>query len=152
VIRKAIHQFKYQGLKALAQPLAELLDNYWRALPPACDVVVPVPLHPRRQRQRGYNHSGLLARKLGGLIGLPVMEGYLLRHRDTAPQARTAGAEERRENVAEAFLCRDQRLEGKRILLIDDVCTTGATLDACARALRSAGAASVWGLTLAREV
>ncbi|MFQ5826404.1 MAG: double zinc ribbon domain-containing protein [Dehalococcoidia bacterium] len=152
VIRKAIHQFKYQGLKALAQPLAELLDENWRARPSACDVVVPVPLHPRRQRQRGYNHAGLLARKLEGLIGLPVVEGCLLRRRDTAPQARTAGAEERRANVAEVFLCRDQRLEGKRILLIDDVCTTGATLDACARALRSAGAASVWGLTLAREI
>ncbi|MEE8471583.1 MAG: ComF family protein [Dehalococcoidia bacterium] len=152
VMRKAIHQFKYQGLKAAAHPLAELLVDYWRAHRPACDVLVPVPLHPRRRRQRGYNPSGLLARRMAGLTGLPVEEGCLLRRRDTAPQARTAGVEARHENMSGAFLCRDKRLGGNRVLLIDDVCTTGATLDACARALKSAGAASVRGLTLAREI
>ncbi|MEW6034100.1 MAG: phosphoribosyltransferase family protein [Chloroflexota bacterium] len=110
-----------------------------------------VPLHPRRLRERGYNQSSLLARGLGQATGLPVDKGTLLRLRDTPPQARTASAEERLQNVVGAFSCRDRLLQGKRVLLIDDVCTSGATLDACATALKRMGASSVWGLTLARE-
>jgi predicted amidophosphoribosyltransferase len=85
------------------------------------------------------------------LTGLPVVEGSLLRQRDTIPQARTASAAERRSNVRDAFACQ-QELQGMRVLLIDDVCTTGATLDACATALRAAGAGSIWGLTVATEM
>lgn len=85
------------------------------------------------------------------LTTLPLVEGCLIRLRNTASQARAAGAEERRKNVEGAFECLDGRLQGKQVLLIDDVCTTGATLEACAIALKAKGAISVWGLTLARE-
>jgi competence protein ComFC len=151
VIRQAIHQLKYRNLRALAGRLAQLLNEYRLSFPVPGEVLIPVPLHPRRLRERGYNQSRLLAKELGKLAGLPVVTDCLVRERPTAPQARTASVGERRGNVAGAFACR-RRLEGKPVILIDDVSTSGATLDACARALKQAGAASVWGLVLAREI
>ncbi len=150
-VREAILQLKYKNLKAIAAPFSQLLADYLKANPLPAEVLVPVPLHPRQLRERGYNQSALLAKELAKIYELPVVEGALLRLRNTAPQARTASAEERKNNVQEAFGCGDQRLEGRHVLLIDDVCTTGATLDSCAVALKAAGAASVWGLTVARE-
>jgi len=150
--RQAILSLKYKNVKALAAPLARLMKEYLCAHPLPADALTPVPLHPRRLRERGYNQSSLLAGELSKLTSLPLVEGSLLRLKNTPPQARTKSAEERRSNVAGAFTCRDGRLEGRRVLLIDDVCTSGATLDSCAAALKAAGAASVWGLTLAREV
>ncbi len=151
-MRQAILQFKYHNFKALALPLAQLLAEYLAAKPLPAENIVPVPLHPRRLRGRGYNQSALLAWELGKLTNLTVVEDTLLRLRDTPAQVKAPSAEIRRNNVAGVFACRDRKLEGKQILLIDDVCTTGATLDSCAIALNRAGASSVWGLTLAREV
>ena len=150
-VRQAILQFKYKNVKALAAPLAQLMAEYLCTHPLPAEVLVPVPLHPRRLRERGYNQSSLLARELGKLACFPTVEGSLVRLKNTPPQTRTKSAEERQSNVAGAFICRDQRLGGRRILLIDDVCTLSATLEACATALKAAGATSVWGLTLARE-
>jgi len=150
-VREAVHALKYNHLSALARPMGEILAAYLKAEALPVDLVVPVPLFGRRQRLRGYNQSALLGREVGRLRGLPVAEGGLARRRDTAPQARSVDAEARRRNVAGAFVADRQRVEGRRLLLIDDVMTTGATLDACAQALRQAGAASVWALTFARE-
>jgi ComF family protein len=152
VLRQAIHRFKYGGFKALSAPLAELLARNLESRPLPGEVLVPVPLHPLRLRDRGYNQSGLLAREMGRLTGLAVEEQTLFRHRNSRAQARTPEAEERRGNVSDAFGCRGHTLRGKRVILIDDVCTTGATLNSCAVALKTAGAASVWGLALAREI
>ncbi len=152
VVRQAIHHLKYQNLKALATPLAQLLKGYLDTAPLPGEVLVPVPLHPRRLRERGYNQSSLLARELGKLSGLRVVEGSLHRLRNTPSQAKAASVAVRRSNVGGAFACRDHHLQQTPVLLIDDVCTTGATLDACAIALKTAGATSVWSLTLAREV
>lgn len=149
--REAIHKFKYENLRALAWPLGGLLWRYLEANPLPADALVPVPLHPRRLRQRGHNQAALLARELGQRSGLPVVEGMLTKIRHSPAQARASSAAQRRANVEGAFACRDRRLEGRRALLIDDVCTTGATLEACAATLKKAGAASAWGLTLARE-
>jgi len=151
VVRHAIHQFKYHNFKALASPLAQLLAENLEAKPMPVEVIVPVPLHPRRLRERGYNQSGLLARELGKLRGLPVVEDSLFRVRNTSAQARAATADARRRNVQGAFSCSNDKLKGKRVLVVDDVCTTGATLDSCAVALFMSSADSVWGLTLARE-
>lgn len=115
------------------------------------DILVPVPLHARRLRERGYNQSSLLAKGLAKLTGFPVVEYALFRSRDSLPQARTTNVEDRRRNVAGVFACRGM-LKGSHVLLIDDVCTSGATLEACAVALKAASAVSVWGLTLAREI
>lgn len=149
-IRRAIHQLKYRHLKAIAIPLGQLMAEFFHSRQLPGDVLIPVPLHPKRLRERGYNQASLLAIEIGKLTGIPVVEGKLLRLRDTVYQARTTSAAERRNNVRDAFGC-PQRLRGDNILLIDDVCTTGATLDACATALKAAGAGSIRGLTAARE-
>jgi ComF family protein len=151
-MRQAIHQLKYRNLRTLAVPLAQLLRDYLVSNPVPGDVLVPVPLHRKRLRERGYNQSCLLARELGKLISLPVVDDCLVRQRHAPPQARTTTVEERLSNVVGAFACRDRRLGDKQVLLVDDVSTSGATLDACAAALKAAGAKSVWGLTLAREI
>ncbi len=151
VIRQAVYELKYRNLKAISALLAGLLFAYLEVNPMPGEVLVPVPLHTRRLRQRGYNQSGLMAKELGRLSALPVVEDCLLRQKDSLPQTRTANVDDRRTNIVDAFTCRDKRLNGRRVLLIDDVCTSGATLDACAVALKDAGALSVWGLTLARE-
>jgi len=152
VIRQAVHQLKYQNLRAIAEPLAALLAEYFADNPVPMAVLVPVPLHPKRLRERGYNQSELLAKELSRLTNLSVVSDCLVREKQTPPQARTATLEERRSNVSGAFTCLDRRLRGRQVLLIDDVATSGATLDACAVALKAKGASSVWGLTLAREI
>lgn len=152
VVRKAIHQLKYRNLKAIAPCLAELLADYLSSHSLPGEALVCVPLHPRRLRERGYNQSGLLASELGRRTGLPVIDDCLIRVKQAQPQVRAVDAQERRSNVADAFACRDDRASGKQIILLDDVCTSGATLEACASALKNKGAASVWGLTLAREI
>ena len=134
VIRQAIHQLKYRNLRALATPLAKLLNDYLITNPPPGEVLVPVPLHPKRLRERSYNQSNLLAHELGKLTNLPVVDDCLIRLRHTPPQARTSTVDERRSNVAKTFSCCDHRLQDKQVLLIDDVSTSGATLDACALA------------------
>lgn len=143
---------KYRNLRAMAVPLAHLLYDYLVAYPLPTEVVVPVPLHHRRLRERGYSQSGLLAAALGKLANLPLNDRCLIRVRHAPPQTRTSNVDERRTNVIDAFACRDRGLQGKQVLLIDDVATSGATLDACAAAARAGGATSVWGLTVAREI
>jgi ComF family protein len=151
-VRNAIHEFKYRNLRALALPLAQLLSEYLCANPLPVEALVPVPLHSHRLRERGYNQSVLLARELAKLTGLPMIEDGLIRLKDTPAQVRATSVEARQSNVAGAFVCQNQIFQGKQILLIDDVCTTGATLSSCATALKEMDASSVWGLTLAREV
>ncbi|MFC2070676.1 ComF family protein [Chloroflexota bacterium] len=151
-IRQAVYQLKYRNLRVLTEPLSQLLHDYLSKNPVLGEVLVPVPLHGKRLRERGYNQSGLLAKRLGKLTGITVVDDCLTRKLHTSPQARTSNVEERRGNVAAAFTCRDDKLKDKELILIDDVSTSGATLDACAAALKESGAVSVWGLTLAREI
>lgn len=149
--RELVHSLKYDHFKALAGPAARLMARYFEAHPLPADLLIAVPIHSKRLRRRGYNQADLMARKLSRFIGVPIVgEGVLVRIRDTDSQV-GLGAQARRHNVAGAFACRQGVLTGKRILLIDDVCTTGATLSACAVALKEAGAVSVWGFTFSRE-
>ncbi len=147
-LREAIHHLKYENGRVLAGPLAALLVAAWPRVGSPADLIVPVPLHRSRQRERGYNQSALLAHALGQAVGLPVDEKALVRSRATRQQV-GLGRAERAQNVAGAFACLGNRT-GQRIVLIDDVCTTGSTLEACAEALRNAGAISVWAFALAR--
>jgi ComF family protein len=149
-LRVAIHRFKYSNLRPLAAPLGQLLVAYLQRNRLDVEAIVPVPLHSSRLRERGYNQSELLARELGKALGFPVLTESLLRVKSTAPQVGLS-APQRQENVRGAFECRDDRVTGQSILLIDDVCTTGATLESCSLALQQRGARHVWGLVLARE-
>lgn len=152
LVRDAIHQLKYRNLRALAEPLARLLYNFLQTNPMPTDVLVPLPIHDKRWRERGYNQSELLAQELGKLTGLTVVTNSLVRTGFSNPQTSTTNVRERRQNVAGAFTCLDERLENLRVLLIDDVATSGSTLSAAAEALNAKGVRSVWGLVLAREL
>lgn len=152
VIRQVVHQLKYQNLKAIAPLLAGFFHEFLLENPLPGDVLVPVPIHHRRERERGYNQSSLIALGLSRLNGLPLVENSLIRKINTPPQVRTTSAAERHKNIAGAFVCIDQRLEGKHVLLIDDVSTSGATLNACSAVLKAGGVASVYGLTIALEI
>lgn len=147
----AIHAFKYSGLSVLAEPLAEMLCATWRIAPVVCELIVPVPLHPARVRERGYNQSALLARALGRHLGIPTAEDFVRRVRATKPQVGLSRPE-RLQNMAGAFAAQHCLVGSPHILLVDDVCTTGATLEACAEVLRQAGAGGVRALTLARAI
>jgi len=151
VIRRAIHEFKYRNLRALALPMAGLLYDYTLENPVPGDVLVPVPLHRKRLRERGYNQSGLLAKQLGKLTGMPIIDDCLIRRHHTPPQARMTNIDERRRNVVNAFSCSNGKLKGKRVILIDDVTTSGTTLNACAETLIKSGTTTVWGLVIAIE-
>lgn len=153
VLREAIHALKYDSRPNVAAPLGRLLAGYAESHPELTDVdtVVPLPIHRRRERQRGFNQSALLAGHLAAAVGVPMLTRALVRSVNTAPQVgldRSA----RRANVANAFaVAKASEIAGRRLLLIDDVMTTGATCDAASRALLSAGALSVQVLTLARQ-
>jgi ComF family protein len=151
-LRVLVQQLKYHGRRRAASRVAALLleDEAVRRLVATSDLVVPVPLHPRRLRERGYNQSALVAAELARLGGVAYGEGALVRRRDTPPQAGRSAAE-RRRNVEGAFAVRRHGAVAGRVLtVVDDVVTTGATARECARALVSAGAAEVRLLTVAR--
>jgi len=151
-LRDALRAFKFAGRRALAVPLGDLLvEMSLSCLPlPPPDLLVPVPLHPRRERERGFNQALLLARRLGRGWGVPVGAGVLARAAATRPQTDLT-AEERRANVRDAFaLRRPDQVEGRHVLLVDDIFTTGSTAGACALRLREAGAAAVGVITVAR--
>jgi ComF family protein len=147
-LRSAIHAFKYEGTPRLAAPFGRMLSDALRREKFSCDLIVAVPLHPKRRRERGYNQSELLARAIGSAVGVPVDDRGLARTRNTAHQVELS-ATERKANVQDAFRADEQRVRGRIVLLVDDVFTTGATLGECAKALRQAGAFEVRAATLA---
>jgi ComF family protein len=147
-LRKMIHHFKYASVEVLAGPLGDLMV---RALPLdlQVDVIVPVPLHWRRRLWRGFNQCELLARPLESRLGVPVVAA-IRKSRHTETQASSTPAQ-RRSNLTGAFVLADKNaVAGKRVLLVDDVLTTGATVTLCSNLLRRSGAVSVTVLTLAR--
>jgi ComF family protein len=148
-IESAVHRFKYEGWRRLAQPLGELLAERLVVEGLPARRLVAVPLHRERLRQRGYNQAELLAADLRRRLAIFAPAGELVRTRPTPPQV---GHDRLRrfENVSGAFEWHGPRLDGEAMLLIDDVATTGATLDACARALREAGSGPVTGVSVAR--
>jgi len=150
-LREGIHALKYGGSPQLAGPFGERMARAWQDGAPdwAADLVAPVPLHATRQRERGYNQSERLATVVARVIGSPLERAAMARQRATAQQAQL-DRNARQANVAGAFFAQAARVSGRRVLVIDDVYTTGATLRACADALYRAGAADVAALTLAR--
>ena len=149
--REAVHALKYDGLSAIAATMAEAMAGSLAEWRPPVTMLVPVPLAGRRRRSRGYNQSELLARELSRLCVLPVNGALLVKRRTTPAQARAADEAARRANVEGAFAVRPGAERAGALLLVDDVMTSGATLDACARALVAAGLGPVYALTFARE-
>jgi ComF family protein len=149
-VSKLIHNLKYNGAFALAKPLAQLMVKAWSTWQMPVDLVLPIPLHADRKRKRGYNQSTLLTRAFCEGTTLHYAEDALLRTQFTTPQVGLSAAQ-RLENVQNAFQA-DSCIQGKHILLIDDVCTTGATMAAAANALFAAGAETVSGYCVARAI
>jgi len=155
-VRTAVHILKYNGAEAVAANFAALLARKIAAgdLIPACDSVVPVPLHPARQRERGYNQSELISSRVAAALGMSHEPRLLKRTRQTQTQT-LLDAERRKSNISGAFeVDRDLlvTLKGKRILIIDDVITTGSTIKECARTLKRGGATSVYAASAAITV
>ncbi len=149
-VRRMVHELKYRNLRAAASTLGRLMARYLESRPMDVDALVTVPLHGRRERQRGYNQSEILARALAKHTGVPLRPHVLRRTRNTAPQVFLNSDDDRRRNVVGAFECTND-MGGGRVLLVDDVVTTGSTMSACAAALKDAGVSHVWGLALARQ-
>lgn len=159
LIHKTLHAFKYQSIESLSFPLGTLLMRAVKstdiALP---DLVLPVPLHPWRLRYRGFNQSELLGKSLADTllpnISIPFETVALIRTRFTLPQQKMPGIEARKHNIKNAFIVPTssrKHIKGKSVWLVDDVATTGSTLEACAKALKKAGARKVFGVALARN-
>mgnify|MGYP001118013881 CR=1 FL=1 len=158
-VREAIHRYKYQGQRSLADLLGQELTDFWSSdchdtlQTPHCDLITPVPLHWWRAYRRGYNQSELLANQLSFNIGVPA-KVLLRRVKPTRPQVEL-NRDQRAANVKNAFHVDEAMMsvvKGKTILLIDDVCTTGATLRECAKALLKGEASAVYALTVARQI
>ncbi len=151
LLKKAIHYYKYRFVKDLSEPLALLLaQSLQNSNLPAPDIIIPVPLHKRRLRWRGFNQAEELAYALD--LQIPIITDILIRMRYTKPQARTKNKNNRKNNLSNAFhISHTETIKQKNILLIDDIITTGTTLEECASVLKKSGAKNVYCLVLARE-
>ncbi|MDD2709814.1 MAG: ComF family protein [Verrucomicrobiae bacterium] len=151
-VRQAVHALKYRGQAFWTQLLCDWMnENKDRLLDPAdFDVIIPIPLHPVRERERGFNQARLLAEELGRQWNKPLLRKALIRQRPTETQTHL-DRQERQANLRGAFAAKAPlRIRGQRCLLVDDVLTTGSTASECARVLREAGAVSILVFTLAR--
>lgn len=154
VVREALHALKFKGRRGLAAPLGDLVIEAGVARLPMGlpDLLVPVPLHPRRQRERGFNQASLLAHRIGEAWRVPVRDDTLVRIVATASQT-ALESHARRANVRNVFrLRRPESVAGRHVVVVDDILTTGATVSECALTLRAGGAATVGALTVARVV
>lgn len=150
-VRRALHELKYKKNVGLGEALSRAMIICLRSQNWEIDLVMPVPLGNQRAIERGYNQAALLARPLAFGLGLAYNPQALNRARETRSQVGLS-ATERRQNVDGAFVARPELVAGKNVLVVDDVTTTGSTLNACAEALSLAGARKTYGITLARAV
>lgn len=149
VLRNAIHALKYENTRQVASLLGARLAECLQTTIWKIDTLIPVPLHHKRLLERGYNQSQEIAEALALQTGLAISTDGLRRERSTESQVEL-NREQRFQNVADAFVAEAALVHQKTVLLIDDVCTTGATLDSCAKALLTAGAVAVYALTVTR--
>jgi len=157
LISQGVHFFKYRFIDRLAEPLAEVMLRAMHGCElPLPELIIPIPLHPRRLRWRGFNQSQLLtaylAKNLLPNLELETTDKILLRQRYTQPQMKIKNQHHRQQNVYEAFVVHNpEKIRGKKILLVDDIATTGSTIFECARVLKEAGAKEVYAVVIARQ-
>ncbi len=164
LVKKAIHIFKYRFVKDMAGPLASVIARQLKnrqiiklekaiifGLDMDDKIIIPVPLHPKRFRWRGFNQAELLAEKIAKYFDLPLEKSALARQKNNIPQVEVRDRRERIKNIKDAFVCVDgAKVKDKIVILIDDVATTSATLGECAKPLKYSGAKEVWGAVVAR--
>lgn len=156
IIRKAIKAIKYRYVSDMIREFMSLIPSYWideiRKHIKKDEVVIPVPLHPGRFRERGFNQAEIIGRLLASELDANTNSSVLIRHRFTHPQVEMTDRKTRLKNMEGVFALKGNMniLSGKYIILVDDVFTTGATLRSAARVLKHAGVRSVWGVTIAR--
>ena len=148
-VRPAIYQFKYHNRRIYGRTFArEMVNVYGRTVHKwQIAIIIPIPLSKSRRRKRGYNQAELLAKEIGRIMDIPVDTGSLIRRKNTVPQ-KIMDARGRRKNLQHAFVWKGQRLRGGNVLLIDDIYTTGSTIDAAAKTVKLAGAEKVYFLTV----
>jgi ComF family protein len=152
-LRALVHALKFHGVRQAAEPIAELIARYLVDTGTNLEgyLVIPLPLHPRRRNERGFNQTEEIARHLARRISLEVRTDILTRNRHTRPQTGMAGAEERRRNIAGCFsVAHPEDIRGRNIVVLDDVATSGATMGEASRMLKAAGARRIIGLAAAR--
>jgi ComF family protein len=154
IVREAIHKLKYSYLEELSVPLSLLILNYLQNINCQIDnsfIIVPVPMHPKKKRRRGFNQSEEIAKIISQSTNIPLST-TLIKIKETKPQMELNRIE-RMENIKNCFAINNEKeIENKTILLLDDVYTTGTTIEECAKVLKENGAKEVWGLTIAREI
>ena len=146
--QRIIHAVKYSGTGSLGIDLGRRLGQKIKKHDVTADALLPVPLHKRKLRERGYNQSELIARGIADVAGIPVSADYVKRSKFTETQT-TLSLEERRTNMERAFTCNSPEVKGKTLILVDDVITTGATIVSCASVLKERGAARVIAVSVA---
>jgi len=151
--QKLIHQFKYEpAVKELATPLASLIISHFQLSGnnPQGEVLIPIPLTKKKMKRRGFNQSEEIAKRLSGFLNIPLIPNCLIKTKETLPQVELS-EKERMENPKGVYIVREKdKIKGKRILLVDDVYTTGSTMEEAARVLKESGAREVWGIVIAR--
>ena len=174
LIKEAIHKYKYDFVKELAKPLGQLMVKKLNQENIKNSILIPIPLHPKRLRWRGFNQADLLAQQINQELNIPIINNLLIRSKYTQPQAKIENAQQRKENIKQAFGLNPQEvwhnqvgtfetkvpldrpdlylnnLSTKTLILIDDISTTGATLEQCAQALKPLKPKEIWGLVIAK--
>lgn len=150
-IRRSLHQLKYKNDLGFGEILGQKCAEFLKSLEWSIDIITPVPLGKRRRKERGYNQAALIAYPIALLLKTPYKSKLLERVKETHSQI-DFSAEQRKENMQNAFIAISTGLRGKNILIVDDVITTGSTMDSCAKALKKAGAKNVYGLSVARTM
>ncbi len=158
-ISKIIHTYKYNFVRDLSAPLGEILIKIiLRSNLPLPDFIIPVPLHSRRLRWRGFNQAGLIAeivsQKLTPGFEIPLLDNILIRNKYTSPQMKIGNYSDRKKNIQNSFLISKssvEKIKNKKILIVDDVATTSATLSECAKILKESGAKKVFAAVIARQ-
>ena len=151
LIKKAIHRYKYDFVKELANPLGQLMIKKLNQQNIKDSILIPIPLHLKRLRWRGFNQADLLAQHIGKELNIPVINNLLIRTKHTLPQAKIENAQERQQNIKQAFALNLRTLfSGRSFILIDDISTTGATLKECAKILKPLKPKEIYGLVISK--